>query len=86
MGLEAVAEVHLPVTAHRAAEVEPVRLHRRYHGHLGVAVSRFGTDEQRSVAEELKQGDYGGDAEQCGRGHGNSLFRESAVAHFAPLL
>src|SRR6266581_9566088 len=84
-GLEAVTEVHLPVTAHRAAEVEPVRLHRRYHGHLGVAVSRLGTDEQRSVAEELKQGDYRGDAEQCGRRHGNSLLRESAVAHFAPL-
>src|SRR3989442_1514901 len=53
-GLEAVAVVHVPVTAHRAAEVEPVRLHRRYHGHLGVAVSRLSTDEQRSVAEELK--------------------------------
>src|SRR2546428_8701333 len=34
-GLDAVAEVHVPVTAHRAAEVESVRLHRRYYSHLG---------------------------------------------------
>src|SRR2546427_11254507 len=34
----------------------------------------------------LKQRDYRGDAEQCGRGHGNRLLRESAVAHFAPLV
>src|SRR5437667_8894622 len=69
-GLEAVAEVHVSVTAHRTAEVEPVRLHRGYHGPLGVAVSRSGTDEQRRMAEELKQRNYRGDAEQCGRGHG----------------
>jgi len=52
--LYAVAEVHVPVAAQRAAETKLVRFHRRYHRHFRVTMSRFGAQKKRGVTEKLK--------------------------------